>query len=189
VSEPTLLARLRTRRWFRPAAHAPLLAYRLGLAPVVGRAFMVLTTTGRRSGAPRHTMVIFRELEGRKYIAAAYGDRSHWYRNMLADPRVTVQTARGTEAMAARPITDEGTRRRVITALRDVPFLPRLLAASQGLAGGADELAAAGDRLLLVTFDPTPEATPPALAANLAWTWPVLGGAALLAAALRRRSR
>jgi deazaflavin-dependent oxidoreductase (nitroreductase family) len=114
VSLRTLLARMRTRRWFRPAAHAPMLAYRLGLAPIVGRRFMVLTTSGRRSGEPRHTMVIFRERGGRKLATAAYGERSHWYRNARADPRVTVQTARGTEAMMARPVTNDA--RRIVVA-------------------------------------------------------------------------
>jgi len=39
---------------------APILFYRLGLGLVVGRLFMVMTTTGRKSGQPRRiAMFIF----------------------------------------------------------------------------------------------------------------------------------
>lgn len=35
----------------------PILLYRLGLEPLVGWGFMILTTTGRKSGLPRRTAI------------------------------------------------------------------------------------------------------------------------------------
>ncbi|MFN3308074.1 MAG: hypothetical protein ACK44E_02605 [Anaerolineales bacterium] len=43
----------------------PILLYRLGLGVLVGRLFMVLTTTGRKSGVARRTAIEFHEFEGK----------------------------------------------------------------------------------------------------------------------------
>jgi deazaflavin-dependent oxidoreductase (nitroreductase family) len=47
-----------------------------------------LTTTGRRTGAPREIEIWFTRRAGRYYILAEEGDRAHWVRNLVADPRV-----------------------------------------------------------------------------------------------------
>jgi hypothetical protein len=60
----------------------PILLYRLGLGPIVGRRFMILTTTGRKSGLPRHHAIEFHSFEGRKYVFSAWGDKADWYRNL-----------------------------------------------------------------------------------------------------------
>lgn len=66
---------------------------------------MVLTTTGRRSGRPRHAMVYYAAAGDVLYAAAVYGPASDWYRNLLAEPLVSVQTHRGAETRRARPAT------------------------------------------------------------------------------------
>jgi deazaflavin-dependent oxidoreductase (nitroreductase family) len=71
---------------------SPILLYRLGLGWLVGRLFMILTTTGRKSGLPRPTAIEYHRLHGRKYVMNAYGTKSDWYRNLLADPLVTIQS-------------------------------------------------------------------------------------------------
>ena len=179
-----MLARVRTRRWFGGLARAPLLAFRMGLGPVVGLRFMVLTTRGRKSGAPRHTMVAHVRVGPRLYAAAAYGPRSHWYRNLLAHPIATVQTARGASSVGARRVTSEEELRTVLDAARRRGLL-RALLASQGVAGGVEEGLAARERLYLIAFEPAAEAGPPGLRADLAWLWPA-AVAAVVAARLRR---
>lgn len=99
------LARLRARSWLGPGARLPLVLFRLGLGPLVGRRVMVLTTAGRRSGRPRHAMVYYEAAGDVLYAAAVYGPASDWYRNLLAEPLVTVQTHRGPEARRARLAT------------------------------------------------------------------------------------
>lgn len=183
------LERLRTKRWFAWAAHAPMVAFRLGLAPLVGRAFMVLTTTGRRSGEPRHTMVAFHEVNGRKYVGGVYGLRSQWYRNLQADPRVTVQTAMGTEALRARRITDAAELTDAFALLARRPLRMRPYLASQGLTGDPEDISRNNDRILLVTFEPTTDETPPPMRPDLLWVWPVAALPALLLALGSWRSR
>jgi deazaflavin-dependent oxidoreductase (nitroreductase family) len=171
-------AALRPRRWFPAAARAPMVAYRLGLAPLVGRRFMLLTTTGRRSGRARHNMVMFHSVDGRPCAAALYGPRSDWYRNLAADPRATVQTARGTASMRARlEPRGRGTRAEIAAW----PRRGHLRRHGRG-AGPTDD-----DRVPLVCFEPTDEPTPPGVKADLVWVWGVVLGA--VAVAVRRRAR
>lgn len=50
--------------------------------------FLHLTTTGRRSGQPREVELWFTRRGGHDYVIAEEGERAHWVRNLLADPRV-----------------------------------------------------------------------------------------------------
>ena len=52
----------------------------LGLAPLIGRSFLLLTTTGRKSGRPRRAMLEYHTLGSRRYITSAWGARADWYR-------------------------------------------------------------------------------------------------------------
>ena len=66
---------------------------------------MVLTTIGRTSGHPRHVIVGAMFIDDRLYVVNPFGDRAHWYRNLLVDPVVTLQrrgrtwTARATRVV------------------------------------------------------------------------------------------
>ena len=46
-------------------------------------------------------MLDYSVMEGRKYIGSGWG-ATQWYKNILADPRVTVQTKDGVERVIAR---------------------------------------------------------------------------------------
>jgi deazaflavin-dependent oxidoreductase (nitroreductase family) len=171
----TFPAILRTQRWFKPLAQVPMLGWRLGLDPIVGRFSMILTTTGRRSKEPRHTMVLFTELEGRKYIAAAYGPGSHWLRNLEADPNVTIQTAEGAEAALARRVTDQGELLLLFeTMQREHPLALRAYLQAMGLPLDPAQFIAGTDRVVFVTFDQSSDLTPPPLHADLKWVWAML---------------
>jgi hypothetical protein len=49
----------------------PILLYRLGLGPIVGRLFTILTTSGRQSGLPRRHALEFHSFAGRNYVFSA----------------------------------------------------------------------------------------------------------------------
>jgi deazaflavin-dependent oxidoreductase (nitroreductase family) len=68
----------------------PRIAYAIGLGPLIGRRVLLLTTTGRKSGNPRVTPLQYDEIDGIFYVGSARGDKSDWYRNILADPKVEV---------------------------------------------------------------------------------------------------
>ena len=84
----------------------PQLLYSLGLGPVYGRLVLLLTTTGRVSGLERVTPLQYEEIEGAIYVASARGVKADWYRNIVADPHVTVQLKGRKFAGLAEPTTD-----------------------------------------------------------------------------------
>lgn len=77
------------RGWRRVLMRMPLWYWRVGLKPLLVRVrprlfrFLVLTTKGRNSGQARHTMLAHFVLDGRIYIGAGWGQRTHWYQNIL----------------------------------------------------------------------------------------------------------
>lgn len=75
-----------------------------------------ITTTGRRSGAPRRIEIWMLDVDGRFYITGTTGDRD-WVANLAADPRLTVHLKRraGVDLPAsASTVGDLAERRRVL---------------------------------------------------------------------------
>lgn len=69
-----------------------------------GSPVLLLTTTGRRSGKPRTTPLLYIDDGNRKVVVASYGGADHhpaWYQNLLAHPEVTVQTGPSVQQMRA----------------------------------------------------------------------------------------
>jgi deazaflavin-dependent oxidoreductase (nitroreductase family) len=67
---------------------------------------LVLTTTGRVTGLPRRTPLQYEEVDGRLVVAAGWGTRSDWYRNLQAHPEVEVRIGRRRFRAIARPVSD-----------------------------------------------------------------------------------
>ncbi len=167
----------------------PVVLWRLGLGRLLAwRGPWMVTVTGRSSGLPRHTPVAPHVVGGKTYIWCPYGGRSQWYRNLVANPVVTVQSHRGTQVMRAVSITDDDEALEVVAELRrfDVPFL-RLYLQGEGIADTPEDIARNRQRLHIRRLVPTPEEGPPALKADLAWLWLVPVAAAALS--VRRRCR
>lgn len=151
----------------------PVLSWRLGLGPIQGRIIMIITHIGRKTGIPRHTAVEFHTMNGIKYIPCAFGTKSQWYRNIMANPRVTIQTADGTEQMIAVRITQDDELVSVIEMiLNRNPSLMNWYLESIGVTPNREELLAHKDQLVFLRFDPTSDPTPRGLDVDLAWIWP-----------------
>jgi len=75
-----------------------------------GKPTLLLTTTGRRSGLPRRTALIYGR-DGADYVVVASfgGSAEHplWYTNLLAEPQVEVQVEAEVFAATARTATAE----------------------------------------------------------------------------------
>jgi len=74
----------------------PILYYKLGLGWMLGKRFLLLTTTGRKSGKPRHTPLeyVYNVKEDAYRISPGWGGNTDWYKNIQHDPHVTVQIGR-----------------------------------------------------------------------------------------------
>lgn len=78
-----------------------------------------ITTTGRRSGAPRRIETWFYRIDGTVYLSGSPGRRD-WAANLEAEPAFTFHLKDGVVAdlpAHAEPVVEEGERRRIFTAL------------------------------------------------------------------------
>jgi deazaflavin-dependent oxidoreductase (nitroreductase family) len=164
-------------RWAKAAFKAPVYLWRLGLGPLVGQALMLITHTGRVTGLPRRTVVEYHVLDGNMIAPVAFGEQAQWYRNILADPRVTIQTAHGAQSAIATRITDDI---ELVTAfkllMRRNPVMLKWYLRSLGIKPHIADVVAKKERIYWLRFDPTGEPTPPPLAADLWWVWIIFGG-------------
>lgn len=173
----------------------PIFFWRLGLGRLIGSleirrgALVLLTATGRSSGEPRRTPVTAHALSGRTYLWCPYGDRSQWYRNVTANPIVTVQSRRGTQVMRAVPVDSDDEVVEIFAELRrfDETFLRSYLD-EEGVADTPEDIAKNKERLHIRRLEVTELAGPPPLEADLAWLWLVPAVVATLYVMLRRQT-
>lgn len=94
---------------------------RLGATWRIGAGFRkpvpvcLLTTTGRKTGEPRTVpLLCLRDGDAVVLIASQGGRKNHplWYRNLVADPDVTIQIGKRTERYLAR-VADDAERTRL----------------------------------------------------------------------------
>jgi deazaflavin-dependent oxidoreductase (nitroreductase family) len=95
-----------TRKLYKIFNKPPRIAYALGLGPIIGRLVLLLTTTGRKTGLLRVTPLQYEQIEGKYYVGSAFGTRTDWYRNILADPGVRVRVGRKEFKALAETSTD-----------------------------------------------------------------------------------
>ncbi|NJK81108.1 MAG: nitroreductase family deazaflavin-dependent oxidoreductase [Chloroflexaceae bacterium] len=88
-----------------------LLKWRMGLGRYIniwpqglGR-FMVLVHTGRKTGMQRRTPTNYTAIDGDIYVAAGFGKVSHWYKNIMANPRIEIWMDNGWWEAEAEDIT------------------------------------------------------------------------------------
>jgi deazaflavin-dependent oxidoreductase (nitroreductase family) len=86
----------------------PRVLYALGLGPLIGRIILLLTTTGRKTGKPRVTPLQYEMIDGKVYLGASLGVKTDWYRNILADPKVTLRIGARRVTGRAATVTDAG---------------------------------------------------------------------------------
>jgi deazaflavin-dependent oxidoreductase (nitroreductase family) len=72
----------------------PISMYRLGLGRIMGKHFLLLEHTGRKSGKLRRAVleiVSSSPEKGLYTVVSGFGPGSDWYQNILYDPEVTIQ--------------------------------------------------------------------------------------------------
>ena len=111
---------LRTFRWGNRHVMLPMLQHPLVGAwvssPVIGY-FLTLTTTGRRSGVPRRTPLNYAIFDGRVYLLCGFGAHADWYRNLAADPEVTLALPGRVVHGRATPVVDPVEAERAMLAV------------------------------------------------------------------------
>ncbi|MBZ0294633.1 MAG: nitroreductase family deazaflavin-dependent oxidoreductase [Anaerolineae bacterium] len=161
--------------WRKALFKAPLYLWRLGLGFFVGRYIMVITTIGRKSGQPRHTMAEWHPHRDSKFVPVAFGEKAQWYKNAMANSHVTIQTADGTQSALARRITDPDELLEAFhTIMKRNPMMAQWYLEAHGAEPTNADVLATKDDIYFLTFDPTTDPTPPPLEADLWWVWPLV---------------
>jgi deazaflavin-dependent oxidoreductase (nitroreductase family) len=86
----------------------PVLMYRLGMGGWIGKRFLLLTTTGRRTGK-LHVVALeysYNPTDGTYQVMAGWGDKTDWARNTRANARVQVRVGKGRFEALAEPLSD-----------------------------------------------------------------------------------
>lgn len=187
LGDPALLERL--RRWFRRLNPGMVLLWRIGLGrlfglwPATAGAIMVIEHTGRVSGRRYRTPVNFAEADGRVVCLAAFGERTDWYRNLMARPDVTLWLPRGRRQAVAEDLSGRADRARLVRAvlLASGFAAPAFGLHPKAMSDEEVERTTATYRLVgFVLGERSPGRT-----ADLAWVWP----AVVVAAVLQKRRR
>lgn len=139
----------------------PIGLYRLGWGGVLGwLPMLVMTTKGRRSGAPHHVMVEFRRHGSKYYVFSAWGERTDWHQNLLAHPRVTIQHGAHVFSADAKPVRDNAEALRALYLFsRNSILYERLFAGiSSAQAADLNTLADVAQEFTLVRLEPNDDA-------------------------------
>ncbi|MDH5507485.1 MAG: nitroreductase family deazaflavin-dependent oxidoreductase [Anaerolineae bacterium] len=141
-------------RWFN---RLPIFFYKVGIGWLLGKRFLLLSHTGRKSGLPRQTVLEVVRYDSQKRIfivASGWGERSDWLRNVINHPAVHIASGvHRFEAVAAR-LQPEAAQAELLDYARRHPValkgLSRIM--DYQLDGSEESIRALGRVLPLVAF-------------------------------------
>jgi len=144
-----------TRLFFR----APIWLYNLHLGWILGNRALKMTHIGRNSGQPRHVVLEVVKYEPSSetyYIAAAWGERSDWVKNIRANPKVRIQVARKNFDVVAEQLTHEEGEEVILDYAHRHPTAMKNLAGFMGFQvdGSERDFRELGRMLLLFALKP-----------------------------------
>ncbi len=130
--EPLILDKLVMQEspgpFFKWLFKLPVLQYRLGMGWMIGKYFLLLITTGRKTGKPRYTALeyIYDKENGSYRIAAGWGGKTDWYRNLLKNPCAHVQVGRRNFDAVAEKASDEGVAKHMMDVSKLNPRMDKV---------------------------------------------------------------
>jgi deazaflavin-dependent oxidoreductase (nitroreductase family) len=129
-----------------------------GWERLMGAQWMLITTTGRKTGKRRDAMVDVMDYDKATdtyYIEAAYGSRADWFRNIQANPRFEAKVGRRKFHATASPLANEDAGEMMVRFYRAKPAYTRSVIAMVGMKfEGEEELRALGSKLTLLAVHP-----------------------------------
>lgn len=139
----------------------PLFMHKLGLGGwerLIGAQWMLLTTTGRKTGKRRETLVDvmdYNTTTDTYFIEAAYGAHADWYKNIQAQPIFQAQVGRRKFTANAKELDQQDTGEMLVQFFRRKPAYTRSVMAMVGLKfKDENELRALGNKLTLLSVTP-----------------------------------
>lgn len=146
--------------WWRLLLRAPIPLFRRGLGWVFGHRLLLLNHVGRVTGTMHQTILEVVEHDaasGSYVVGSGWGSRAAWYRNVRAEPRVSIVVGRQKIPVTAVALNeDEGAVIFTRYAARHRRIARHLLPRVLGVAvdGSADDFMAVGQRMPFIRFVP-----------------------------------
>jgi deazaflavin-dependent oxidoreductase (nitroreductase family) len=192
--------------WIRPwlpAMHAGFLAanryvsvpaLKMGLGRYVSNPatgyLMILRTHGRKSGEMRDAPLGYTIVGERVYCVAGFGRPTHWFQNVLADPRVEVILPGRAFSGLAEEVTDPQERSRVLVPLlRSMGLVAGMMGMGNPWRDSPDDIARKCQGMPLVRIHATGIAAGPEDPGGRYWVVAAIGGALLGLWLVRARGR
>ncbi|HNK63809.1 MAG TPA: nitroreductase family deazaflavin-dependent oxidoreductase [Anaerolineales bacterium] len=139
----------------------PLFMHKIGFGGwerLIGAEWMLITTTGRKSGKRRETMVDVMDYDkptDTYYIEAAYGARADWYKNIQSTPVFEAQVGQRKFKAQASELDAKGTGEMLVQFYRRKPAYTRSVMAMVGMKfKNEEELREIGNKLTLLAVRP-----------------------------------
>lgn len=138
---------------------APIWLYKLHLGWLLGNRMLKLTHQGRVSGEPREVVleVVCHDPASNVFtVAAAWGEKSDWVKNIRVNPRVRVQVGGQEMEMQAEQLTPEQGEQAILDYAGKHPTAMRNIASFMGyqLDGSQADYSNLGRKLLMFSFTP-----------------------------------
>jgi deazaflavin-dependent oxidoreductase (nitroreductase family) len=169
-------------------------ALRMGLGryisnPLTGY-LMILRTRGRKSGEMRDAPLGYTIVGEYVYCIAGFGRRTHWFQNVLADPRVEVILPGRAFTGTADEVTDPDERVRVLAPLlRSMGVVAGMVGMGNPWRDSPAQIAAKCEGMPLVRVRATGIAAGPEDPGGRYWLVPTAVGVGLALMWLARRNR
>ncbi|MFH1523614.1 MAG: nitroreductase family deazaflavin-dependent oxidoreductase [Chloroflexota bacterium] len=143
----------------RLAFRLPLWLYRLGLGGLLGKRFVCLTHTGRKSGKPRQTVlevVRYDSATGTCIVAAGFSERSDWVRNVTHNPHIVFTVGKNRRAGLAERLDPETAGNELSKYSHRYPLAWKELVRFMGyqLNGNEQDIHALGGMIPMFAFKP-----------------------------------
>lgn len=140
----------------------PLFLHRIGLVSWIekfsGAQWMLITTTGRKTGKPRRVMVDvidYDKAADTYYVEAAYGERADWVRNIRANPVFRGQVGRRKFAARAERLSPDEAADKMVAYFRRVPAYAKLVMTLGGIkVEGEVEIRQLARQMLMLAIKP-----------------------------------
>jgi deazaflavin-dependent oxidoreductase (nitroreductase family) len=169
-------------------------ALKMGLGPYMSNPLtgylMILRTRGRKSGEMRDAPVGYTIVGEHVYCVAGFGRPTHWFQNVLADPRVEVILPGRSFSGLAEEVVDPDERRRVMAPLmRSMGVIAGMLGMGNPWRDSPEEIARKCEGMPLLRVRATGIAAGPEDPGGRYWIVPLAASAMVAVWWLRRRRR
>ncbi|MBL8062381.1 MAG: nitroreductase family deazaflavin-dependent oxidoreductase [Anaerolineales bacterium] len=132
-----------------------------GWERLIGAQWMLITTTGRKTGKRREAMVDvmdYDKVADIYYIEAAYGSRADWYRNIKSNPVFEAQVGHRKFKAHAEELAEKDTGEMLVQFFRRKPAYTRSVMTMAGMNfKDEEELRTIGSKLTLLAVKPKKE--------------------------------